>query len=500
MKPDCYDPAMSASDPKHSVFAQALAIPAWLEADGATPYDERLHRERRIAADIDARDPLTRVTRWWERAATTRPLPSADATFIARLARARRLIPLFLVILGGAAGAAAALAVFRYDGTWPVNVITVLASLVLLQIALIMLTLVLMLPQAPGVRAVQELLGGLNPGALAAAAYRRLRRIDDARADVLAWHEARGPAASRFARWQMLAWSQSAAVAFNTAVVLTAIALIVFTDLAFGWSTTLRLDADRVHRITQTLSLPWREFWPAAVPGVDLIEASRFYRLASAPPSRTVASELTGWWPFLLACILTYGLLPRILMLMFASLRLRAATRHLLLDDPRTRALLDRMDTAEIQLGATDVERAPGARNERAAAAPAGNSDALAIVWSHALPEERVPQWSLQHLRRTVSATLAAGASTLDADRSLLRQIASLQPRAVLLFVRAWEAPLLDLQDFLADLRTAVGRECSIIVVPVSADLSPPTSTQQSTWSRWTARLADPALYMESGA
>ncbi|HMN43649.1 MAG TPA: DUF2868 domain-containing protein [Povalibacter sp.] len=490
---------MSASDPQPSLFAQALAIPAWLEADGATPYDERLHRERRIAADIDARDPLTRVLRWWERAAATRPVPAADTTLIARLLRARRLISLLMVLLGGAAGAAAALAVFHYDGTWPVNVVTVLASLVLLQIALIVLTLVLMLPQIPGVRAVQDLLGGLNPGALAAAAYRRLRRVDDSRADVLVWHEARGPAASRFARWQMLVWSQTAAVAFNAAVVLTAIALIAFTDLAFGWSTTLRLNADRVHRITQTLSLPWREFWPAAVPGVDLIEASRFYRLASAPPSRTVASELTGWWPFLLACILTYGLLPRVLMLTFASQRLRTATRHLLLDDPRTRALLDRMDTAEIQLGATDTENAPGTRNELAAAPPASDADALAIVWSHALPDESVPRWSLQHLQRRVSSTYAAGAATLDADRALLRQIASLQPRATLIFVRAWEAPLLDLQDFLADLRTAVGRECSIIVVPVSADQSPPTRAQQSTWSRWTARLADPALYMEIG-
>lgn len=493
-------PRMSASDPTHSPFDQALAIPAWLEADGATPYDERLHRERRIAADIDARDPLTRVTRWWERASTTRPSSPADMALVARLSRARRLISLLMAILGCIAGAAAALAVFHYDGTWPINVVTVLASLVLLQIALMVLTLILMLPQVPGVRAVQELLGGLNPGALAAAAYRRLRRVDDSRADVLVWHEARGPAASRFARWQMLAWSQTAAVAFNAAVVLTAIALIAFTDLAFGWSTTLRLDADRAHRITQALSLPWRALWPAAVPGMDLIEASRFYRLASAPPSRTMASELTGWWPFLLACVLTYGLLPRVLMLAFASLRLRAATRHLLLDDPRTRALLDRMDTAEIQLGATDVENAPGARNERAAAPPASNGDALAIVWSHALPEERVSQWSLQHLRRVVSTTLAAGASTLDADRSLLQRIASLQPRAALVFVRAWEAPLLDLQDFLADLRAAVGRECSIVVVPVSADLSPPTSTQQSTWSRWTARLADPALYMESGS
>ena len=158
---------MAASDPTPSLFSRALAIPAWLEADGATPYDERLHRERRIAADIDARDPLTRVLRWWDSAASIRPAPSADAALVIRLTRARRLISLLMAILGCLAGGAAALAVLRYDGTWPVNVVTVLASLVLLQIVLIVLTLILMLPQAPGVRALQEYSARLKGYALA---------------------------------------------------------------------------------------------------------------------------------------------------------------------------------------------------------------------------------------------------------------------------------------------------------------------------------------------
>jgi hypothetical protein len=70
----------------------------------------------------------------------------------------------------------------------------------------------------------------------------------------------------------------------------------------------------------------------------------------------------------------------------------------------------------------------------------------------------------------------------------------------VLVFVRAWEAPLLDLHDFIVMMRTRLDPKCSLIVVPVGIDGEPATAEQRATWSRWTARIADPGLYLESGA
>jgi hypothetical protein len=485
---------------KQTLFAQAMEIPAWLEADRDTAYDDRLHRDRKIAATLGNAGALSRVRSWWDLVRQQAAFRAPDTELTARMLRGRRLISLALLVLGIIAGSATALAVFHYDGTWPVNVVTVLATLVLLQLALIVLTLILMLPRVPGVGALQDVLGTLNPGALAAALYRRIRRVDDSRAAVLVWHEARGPAASRFARWQMLAWSQSAAVAFNVAALLTAIGMIAFTDLAFGWSTTLRIDTPQALQITDALSLPWQQIWPDAVPSAQLIEASRFYRLTSAPPSHISAVELTGWWPFLLAAIVTYGLLPRILLLIVAALRLHSATQHLLLDDPRVRALLDRMGMAEIQLGSAESEDADRTSSAMAAASPSAQAESIAIVWSNALPRDAVRSWSERHLQRRVSNTFEAGAATLAEDQSVIEQVATQSPAAILIFVRAWEAPLLDLSDFIAALRESVGKHCSLIVVPVAVDLHLSTQSQRETWSRWTARLADPGLYLESGA
>jgi hypothetical protein len=483
-----------------SLFHEALEIPAWLEADRDRPFEERLHRDRSIAAGLSRSDSLDRVRHWWQAVRREQPLGARETDFATRLSRVRGLITFLMLVVGALAGSVTAMAVFRYDGTWPVNVVTIFAALVLPQIVLIALTLILMLPKVPGVAAVQSLLGGLSPGTLAAALYRRVARQDDQRASLLAWHEARGPAAARFARWQMLAWSQCAALAFNVAALMCALGLIAFTDLAFGWSTTLRLGSDDVLRLTRLLAAPWRELWPVAVPSAELIEHSRFFRLASAPQSAIAASELTGWWPFLLAAITTYGLLPRCCLLLLATLRLRVATRNLLLDDPRVRALLDRMSAAEVHLGSDIKESARVFPEAQAPRAPAMSGDAVAIVWSGALPLPDVGHWTAAHLRWRVVEELEAGSRTLTADQSVIERASALQPSTVIVFVRGWEAPMLDLQDFIQALRAKLGSQCSLIVVPVGAGGEIASDAQRSIWSRWTARVGDPALYLESGA
>lgn len=484
-----------------SLFVDAVDIPRLLEAERGISYRARLRRDRAIGAALAAQAPLQRVRAWRAQMARQGQLPVHDSLG-QRLQRARRVIALLMMIVGSVAGCGVAAAVFHYDGTWPVNVVTVVAVLVLLQIALVLLSLVLMLPRVPGVRALQELLGALNPGAFVAAIHNRITRLNEHRAELLEWPVSRGPAVARFARWQMLVWSQIGAIAFNAAALATAAALIAFTDLAFGWSTTLRLDSDDVLRLTSLLAAPWTSIWPEAVPSAPLIESSRFFRLASAPPPAISAEALTGWWPFLLAAMLTYGLVPRCVLLFVALLRLRLATARLLLDDPNVRALLDRMSAPEVALGSEDVEISDEGGDRVAARLPASTAgEAAAVIWSGAISQEKLPAWSLRHLQQSISFVVEAGGGReLQEDKAAIRALAATKPRVVLVFVRGWEAPLLDLQDFLESLRDAVGIDCSIVVVPVGHAEQLANETQRLIWARWVGRIGDSALYMESGA
>jgi hypothetical protein len=128
------------------------------------------------------------------------------------------------------------------------------------------------------------------------------------------------------------------------------------------------------------------------------------------------------------------------------------------------------------------------------------SGDAVVIVWSGALPLGDVVHWTAKHLRWRVIETLEAGSRTIAADEAVIERVAALKPNPAIVYVRGWEAPLLDLQDFIQALRAKVGPECSLIVVPVGANGEITSEAQRSIWSRWTARVGDPALYLESGA
>lgn len=106
------------------------------------------------------------------------------------------------------------------------------------------------------------------------------------------------------------------------------LSLLLFTDLAFGWSSTLIDQAQVVTRITDILATPWQWFWPAAVPSAELVEATRYVRIN---PQAGDTQWAGGWWQFLLASLLVYNLLPRLLLTSVIAFRLRWSGKRMVL-------------------------------------------------------------------------------------------------------------------------------------------------------------------------
>jgi hypothetical protein len=483
--------------PATTLFEDAIDVPMWLEADRRTPYTQRIARDREIARRLPPANPIRRVRGWWRDAGAD----SSDATG-ARLERLRALLTFVMVILGAAAGIAVALAAFHYDGSQPVNVVRLFALLVGLPLLFLLLTLLLIPGRVPGLRGFQDALAAINPGALAVSMFRKLAQAPQELAGLFDRHAARA-GAGRFAKWQLLYWSQLAAVAFNVAALATAIGLVTFTDLAFGWSTTLEADPAAVNRIVQAIAWPWRAIAPGAVPSATLVELSQFFRL-EAPDSINVGASraLGGWWPFTIFAIVTYGLLPRLLLLALAIARLRAATAALLLEDPRVTALLVRMASPAIETAALEHDEA---HVDEAAPTAAGRREitgtAHAVIWEGSLEPDSARDYARRRLGLDLAAIAEAGGSRgFGADHEALEQIAAGGARTLVVFTPAWEPPLLELLDFLAALRRRVGNAVSIIVTPVPDEARNVSAIEHDTWARAVGRLADPHLYVETGA
>jgi hypothetical protein len=478
-----------------TLFETAIDVPLWLEADKLTPYGERARRDREIAVHVPRGNGIASVRAWW-RHATESAQPGTGA----RLNRLRTLVTIAMAAAGGIAGAAVALAAFAYDGSQPVNVVRLLLLLVGAQLVLLALSLLLLPGRVPGLSHAQDLLATLNPGAWAAGVYAKLAHARPDVARLFDVHATR-PTARRFVKWQLLYWSQAAAVMFNVAALITAIMLVTFSDLAFGWSTTLDVSAATVSRIVQVIASPWASFAPLAVPSSDLVEQSQFFRLQRADVVADAARALGAWWPFTVLALVTYGLLPRLLLLALATARLRAATGALLLEDARVTALLDRMASPAIETAAEEHERAPPLEIGAATAPDRPmTGTARALIWESSLPLDAARNYARRHLGLEVLDVAEAGAGRLNNDQAALEQLGAETAGTLIVFTPAWEPPLLELRDFLAELRRRIGATASIVVAPVPDGARAVTAVERATWQRAIAQLADPKMYVETGS
>jgi hypothetical protein len=483
--------------PPTTLFEDAIDVPIWLEADQLTPYSQRSRRDRDIGRRPAAGNRVRRVRHWWRAVA----VDSNERTG-ARFDRIRTLITLAMAGLGAVVGTTVALAGFHYDGSQPVNVVRLIALLVGVQVFLLLLTLLLLPGRVIVLRRVQDWLAAINPGALAVSVFRRLAEAPPDLARLFDWHATRA-SAGRFAKWQLLYWSQVSAAAFNVAALATAIVLVTFTDLAFGWSTTLDADPATVSRIVRVIAWPWHAVVPSAVPSDALVEQSQFFRLTGGGGLANGATRaLGGWWPFTILAIVTYGLLPRLALLTLAACRLRAATTALLLDDPRVTALLDRMASPEIETAAAEHD---DAQTDATAPVTAAHREvtgtAHAVIWEASLKPDAGRDFARRRLGLEVAAVVEAGGSrALTTDQRALEQIAAWDVRTLVVFTPAWEPPLLELLDFLAEVRRRLGKTVSIVVTPVSENARDVTEVERDTWVRAIGRLRDPQLYVETGA
>jgi hypothetical protein len=478
--------------PPSTLLEDAIDIPIWLEADGQNSLARRSQRDREIGRDIGRGDDTTRVRGWWRRITD-----HGDNLPGRRLHHARSWLNLALALVGLIGGSGLALAAFRYDGSYPVNVVRLLALLVAPQITLLALNLFLIPGRLPGLRVVQDALSAFNPGALAAAIYRQLTGKPESR--VFDWASAPTSATRRFGKWQMLYWSQIAGVAFNISVIATAAMLIAFTDLAFGWSTTLSVDSATASGIVHAIAAPWAGLFPASVPDAALVERSQFFRLegyGGLPDSRV----LTGWWSFTVLAVITYGLLPRLAFLIVAGWRLRQATRNLLLSDSRVVALLDRMGTPALETRALQPgeQTPPSAHAAGTVARAEFAGTASAVIWNQSAAADEASELIRSRLGFAVATVLNAGGGSLDEERQSLSRLAN-TPDPVVIVTAAFEPPLLEFVDFLGTLRTIIGDSPSIIVLPIAEDRRAVTAIERENWSQAVGRTGDPRAYVEAG-
>lgn len=498
-------------------LADIVALACALDRDEQQSPADLLARDKpfALAAPVDGEDRGAVTLRWLE-------FVKAEDRAVGDLHRRAEtadhltsfLIALAAVILGGGATFGA----FYFDGSGRVNAVSVLALLVALPGVFLFALGFAALPsritrRVPGAGLWTVLGRTLSPGRLAPLLWRFFPRdLRDAMALVSGRLGRHQQLYAGLQKWAILRWSQLFALSFQLTAVAGCLVLVVFTDLAFGWSTTLTTgdaaaDAQRLHGITSTLATPWSWAWPDAQPSLALIGESRYFRAAAPLLSPADAARLGGWWQFVVLTMLCYGILPRILTFTWAQGRLRSAAQAALEASPGVSVVLRRLHRSRMETAAMEPEHdenrqsgnASSATSKSATSGDETNHIRVVINWSETPIEAETLQTNFPH----ANLHIAGGAVSMADERQLVQELGTtpLDPdTTILIIVKGWEPPLMEFIDFLTSLREALPRASpvNLLVLPVGlGDESAwpaATPTQVELWRRKLAGLSDPRL------
>lgn len=474
-----------------------------LDADLAIDLEERKQRDRRIGRELQHNrgKPAAQIRAWLQ----TIGQSTARADGL-RATRLYHTLCLALVVTGLLAGWGLASAVLFYDGNQPINIVNALVVLVLAQILLLLVWLVAAIPTGlPLFSGTSAALGFLNPGRLTG----HLAAIFGAKHKpglAMLWDSDNVAILAPASRWLVSFWSQLFAFSFNIGALLAAFYLVSFSDLAFAWSTTLTVSNETFQQLITTLSAPWHGLFPGAVPGTELIAQSRYYRLdegslgGTATASPQLAIKLGQWWPFLIAAISCYGLLPRLLTLCISWYRLHHHLRKAICNLPGAPELLARMNSPLVSTRAVQPE-VP----HEIATADASSRQGTAhytircpiIDWSGACTRRDDITAQLGTLGiEALEFLRAGGRRTTQQDQELATALCRTKPEAVGILVKAWEPPLLDFLDFVRAIRRQCGPDKALIVL-LWGEQDGVSAAERDTWQLTLAQLGDPDLHVE---
>lgn len=286
-------------------------------------------------------------------------------------------------------------------------------------------------------------------------------------------------------RQTAVVFSQQVSLIFASGMLLAFLVYLLVTDLAFGWSSTIDIGATTMHALTSAVSWPWQAFWPDAVPSLELIAESRYYR--AAPAVADAPANLGHWWRFVIMCLLVYVWLPRLLSYGWQRWRLGRMQSNCFDNDALIAGWWQRMQSGAVSQKAEAVQQLgrTQAVEQSVERLPVCPHVVLWGSWSEAqwspvkeTLNKRVPDFQLYKVKDKQWLAETTG--------GILRNPAE----TALIVCKGWEPPTGELADFC---RAIVGGKAARFLWPVPLSSMPDervTAFNQS-WRAFVPSLPD---------
>jgi hypothetical protein len=300
-------------------------------------------------------------------------------------------------------------------------------------------------------------------------------------------------------------------IGLNIGIIGATLVKVVASDLAFGWQSTLNVSPQLISSGARGVAFPWRWLMdaPPAYPSISQIEGSRM--ILKDGISRLGNQDLTAWWPFLSLCVLFYGLLPRLILLIAAVAVHKKAINSLDFSDAKSDAIMTRLLTPLVSSAGQNAETAFDS-------SPAFNDDGSLNVTSSRpgrcialVPEDIFDATASGTLRshfRFLTHGIETIKITLDAaqDESVFNRLKKdykdgMLTHLLLLF-EGWQPPIKETLRYIKNVRNLLGDHFLIYIGLVGEPdegnrFSPVGDIPWKTWRQKIAALNDPYIRLE---
>jgi len=423
--------------------------------------------------------PIEQLLSWQEEHAKTLKKPTLGDTFSGYLYGLTLTLVSIAFILGFFSG----IGLLAYSGHEPVNVIYFITMVIFVPLITMSLTLLSMLRA----NSAQSLLVHISPAYWMEKLFSFLPHkiqgdIKDLKMNPL------------LLNWIIIKRSQMIALFFSLGLLIALLAMVVTKDIAFAWSTTLHITPQAFHDFLNTLAFPWREIFPSAVPSVELIEQSQYFRLGDRLSEKMInnASKLGEWWKFLALATLFYAITLRFLIYLLACFGVNRAIEKSFLTLKGTHRLLKEMNEPIITTRAVNDEKRFVPTKESYEHITHTLEASYSMVQGWAIPKEQLVVLSDSMSIIAPKFFEVGGSNSFEEDHEVIVK----SQGKVLLFVKGWEPPTMDFIDYIQELIKKVD---AVTIVPVgTADNH--YEIKQSTidvWDRKLSQLAEEKVWLK---
>lgn len=391
---------------------------------------------------------------------------------------ALKLMLLMFPVLGVIAGVLSGLAFFSYSGTTPVNVFHFLFLFIFIQLLLLLLVVLRSFLKRFGIIKqsfpLTFRLYTILTARLVSRLQQRLRTALPGSSRTT-YQQALGLAKrvhykyGMLLYWPLFSISQRTLVGFNAGLLGATLFRVTTSDLAFGWQSTIQFSSEALYRGVKMLALPWSWLFPEdiAYPSLTAIEGSRIilkdgiYHLAT--------QDLVSWWPFLLLCLLVYGLLFRILLTILSHYYQRRCLGSIRLDSTDVLSVMRRMQSPIVSTQAASIDDRRSMVTDHATDTPVEDDGVavfsdqfpllLLIAYDVSNQYDLTPFISFLQQRGFTVEEQEIMMRDFPSDQSLLARIEGKKLDSsvgVFLLMESWMPPIGEVFGFIKKLRAAV--------------------------------------------